>query len=230
MTSGARERRPVGVLALQGSFDLHVRALERLGVEVREVRRREDLDGIGALIIPGGESTTMSRLAREYGLLPELERALAGGLPAFGTCAGAILLGKGDDRPPRFGVVDAHVDRNAYGRQVDSFTSPVEVEGLDEPFHGIFIRAPRFRVDETAKVEILGRAGDEPVLIRGGGVWIASFHPELTSDLRIHRAFLESAGYEFSDARASGGTEREDRGSGADATQDATDGRMGRAR
>lgn len=200
------ERRPVGVLALQGSFDLHRRALERLGVEVREVRKPEDLAGIGALILPGGESTTMVRLARDYGLLPELERSLRGGLPAFGTCAGAILLGKGAGPPARLGVVDAEVERNAYGSQIDSFTAPVEIEGFDSPFPGVFIRAPRFRLPASPSVEVLGRLQSEPVLLRSEKIWLAAFHPELTSDLRLHRAFLASAGYEL--PRAPHGEER----------------------
>lgn len=183
----------VGVLALQGSFPLHARCLRRLGAEVRFVRKREHLDGLAALVLPGGESTVMSNLATAYGLFDDLRDAALQGLPMMGTCAGAIFLGLGDN-PPRLGVVPVHLQRNAYGRQVDSFTHEVDSQLFDAPFHGVFIRAPRIDLPAntaTTGIEILGTVRGEPVLIQCGSLLLATFHPELTDDLRIHRYFLE---------------------------------------
>jgi 5'-phosphate synthase pdxT subunit len=170
------------VLALQGAFREHARALERLGADVREVRLPTELDGLDGLVIPGGESTTMSRVAALYGIddaLRAYER------PILGTCAGMILL----DRD-HLGLADLVVERNAYGRQVWSFETDVELAGDPEPLRGVFIRAPRI-AELGPAVEILGRAGDDPVLVRDGRLLLAAFHPELTDDLRVHRLFLE---------------------------------------
>ncbi len=184
---------PIGVLAIQGSFPLHLRALERLGVESREVRKPADLDGIAGLILPGGESTVMSLLAREYGLFEPLQALARGGLPCFGTCAGAILLGRGEGQPPRLEAAPVELLRNAYGSQVDSFTAELTLEPFDRPFHGVFIRAPRIsRVDPPARV--LGSHGASPVLVQCGHLLLATFHPELTEDLRVHRHFVNSIG------------------------------------
>lgn len=184
-------RGPVGILAIQGSYPLHVRALRRCGVETREVRRPRDLDAVSALVLPGGESTTMVLLAREYGLLDSIRERAGDGCPMFGTCAGAILLGRGEERPERLALVDVEVARNAYGRQVDSFTADIRIAPLEEPFHAVFIRAPKFRIPPDSSVEVLATAGEDPVLVRSGPILLASFHPELTDDLRVHRYFLD---------------------------------------
>jgi pyridoxal 5'-phosphate synthase pdxT subunit len=170
------------VLALQGAFREHGRALRKAGAEVVEVRLPEQLDGLDGLVIPGGESTTITRLARLYGL-EEAIRAF--GRPVFGTCAGMILL----DRR-HLGLADLEVARNAYGRQVASFEADLDLDGDSEPFHGVFIRAPRV-TDVGADVEVLAELDGEPVLLQDGDVLVASFHPELTDDPRIHERFLE---------------------------------------
>jgi 5'-phosphate synthase pdxT subunit len=172
----------IGVLALQGAFREHLRALRRLDAEVVEVRKPEDLEGVDGLVIPGGESTTIMQLAELYGL-DEAIRDFGG--PIFGTCAGMIVL----DRD-HLGLGDFEVDRNAYGRQVWSFESDVHLAGDDLPLHGVFIRAPRLR-DLGAEVEVLGELQGEPVLVRDGRLLLAAFHPELTDDLRVHALFLE---------------------------------------
>ena len=169
------------MLALQGAFREHARVLRDLGADVVEVRLPEHLDGLDGLVIPGGESTTIMRLARLYGL-DEAIRAFTG--PILGTCAGMILV----DRA-HLGLVDLDVDRNAYGRQVASFEADVDVEGEVEPLRGVFIRAPRVRETGPA-VEVLATLDGEPVLLRQGRVLVASFHPELTDDLRVHERFL----------------------------------------
>ena len=172
----------IGVLALQGNFREHAAALERLGAEVVEVRLPEELDGLDGLVIPGGESTAMARLMRLYGL----EEAIRGfGAPVLGTCAGMILL----DRR-HLGLVDVDVERNAYGRQVSSFEADLRLAGDDEPLRGVFIRAPRV-ADHGPGVEVLAEHEGEPVLLRDGRFLVASFHPELTDDPRVHERFLE---------------------------------------
>jgi pyridoxal 5'-phosphate synthase pdxT subunit len=179
----AMERSPrIGVLALQGAFREHMRSLRRLGVERREVRLPEELDGLDGLVIPGGESTTIMRLARVYGLDDAIRR-FEGAI--FGTCAGMIVL----DRE-HLGLSDLALDRNAYGRQVRSFEADVELEGDELPLHGIFIRAPRLR-ELGENVEVVGTLDGEPVLVRDGRLLLASFHPELTDDLRVHELFLQ---------------------------------------
>jgi 5'-phosphate synthase pdxT subunit len=184
----------IGVLAIQGSFLLHLRALERLGIQGRKVRKPADLEGLSALIIPGGESTVMSLLAREYGLFPPLRDLGRRGLPILGTCAGAILLGRGEGLPPRLEIAPVNLLRNAYGTQVDSFTADLRLELFPDPFHGIFIRAPRIEEpagEAAAGTRVLGRHDGSPVLVESGNCLLATFHPELTEDLRLHRYFVE---------------------------------------
>jgi pyridoxal 5'-phosphate synthase pdxT subunit len=171
----------IGVLALQGAFREHAQMLRGLGADVVEVRRPEELDGLDGLVIPGGESTTIMRLARIYGL-DEAIRRFRGAI--FGTCAGMIVL----DRE-HLGLADLEVDRNAYGRQVQSFEAEVELAG-EEPLRGVFIRAPRIR-ELGEDVEVLGELDGEPVLVREGRFLLAAFHPELTDDVRVHQRFLE---------------------------------------
>ena len=180
--SPVQDQPRIGVLALQGAFREHVLALRRLGAEVVEVRLPEDLGGIDGLVIPGGESTTIMHLARLYGL-DDAIRDYQG--PIFGTCAGMIVL----DRE-HLGVADLEVDRNAYGRQVKSFEAEIELAGDDRPLRGVFIRAPRIR-ELGREVEVLGELHGEPVLVSEGRFLLASFHPELTDDPRVHELFLE---------------------------------------
>jgi pyridoxal 5'-phosphate synthase pdxT subunit len=191
--------RHVGVLALQGAFAEHRVALSRLGCLVTEVRTPAQLAVVDALAMPGGESTTMSRLLATSGLYDVLAERLADGFPVFGTCAGMILLanhvadGRADQRS--FGAIDISVRRNGYGRQVDSFEADLAVTGLDGPFRAVFIRAPK--VESVGDdVTVLASVDDTPVLVQGGvanNIVCASFHPELTSDVGIHRLFLSLA-------------------------------------
>lgn len=172
----------IGVLALQGAFREHARALRALGAEVIEVRQPTDVDGLDGLVIPGGESTTITLLAESFGLdsaLREFEK------PVLGTCAGTIVL----DRE-HFGLADVEVDRNAYGRQVKSFEADIELRDDAVPLRGVFIRAPRIRAIGPG-VEVLGEHEGDPVLVREGRFLLATFHPELTDDLRVHDLFLE---------------------------------------
>jgi 5'-phosphate synthase pdxT subunit len=179
----AMNARPrIGVLAVQGAFREHVAALRRLGAEVVEVRVPEQLVDVDGLVIPGGESTAIMRLVRRYGLEEALRRFEG---PVLGTCAGMILL----DRE-HLGLVDVEVDRNAYGRQVASFEAEVDVLGDERPLHGVFIRAPRVRRIGPG-VETLAELAGEPVLLRDGRYLVASFHPELTEDTRVHELFLD---------------------------------------
>jgi len=188
----------IGVLALQGAFAAHARVLTDLGAEAVEVRRPDQLDGVDALVMPGGESTTMSMLLESSGLFDPLAKRLADGLPVLGTCAGMILLAVEvvDGRPDQrsFGAIDLTVRRNAYGRQVDSFETDLDVPELGPaPFHAVFIRAPG--VDRAgADVDVLASWEDRPVLARQGAVTVAAFHPELSGDARIHSRFLEEVG------------------------------------
>jgi len=185
----------VGVLALQGGFGLHEQACRKLGYSVREVRDPVDLEGLSHLILPGGESTTLGLLIERRGLAQPLRRAIANGLPVFGTCAGAILLASeitGSDQF-RLGCLEVTIERNAYGSQVDSFETELTVEGMVgvNSLPGVFIRAPRIvRVGPT--VEVLARQAGDPVLVRQGTLVAATFHPELTESLEVHRWFLSS--------------------------------------
>ncbi|MEX2211509.1 MAG: pyridoxal 5'-phosphate synthase glutaminase subunit PdxT [Gaiellaceae bacterium] len=172
----------IGVLAVQGAFREHTVVLRRLGAEVVEVRKPEHLEGLDGLVIPGGESTAIGRLIRLYGLEDSIRRFQGG---VFGTCAGMILLDRN-----HLGLVDLEVDRNAYGRQVASFEADLALAGDDEPLRGVFIRAPRVR-DVGPGVEVLGELDGEAVLLRQGRFLVASFHPELTDDTRVHERFLD---------------------------------------
>jgi 5'-phosphate synthase pdxT subunit len=173
----------IGVLALQGNFREHAAMLRRLGAEAVEVRKPEQLEGLDGLVVPGGESTTFVRLMRLYGLEDAI-RAFQH--PVLGTCAGLIVL----DRD-HLGLVDVEVARNAYGRQVSSFEADLELAGEDEPLRGVFIRAPRVTAAGDG-VEVLAKLDGEPVLLRQGRFLVATFHPELTDDTRVHELFLES--------------------------------------
>jgi len=173
----------IGVLALQGNFREHVVMLRRLGAEALEVRKPEQLAGLDGLAIPGGESTTFMRLMRLYGLEDAIRRFEQ---PVLGTCAGLIVL----DRD-HLGLVDLRVERNAYGRQVSSFEADLQLAGEVKPLRGVFIRAPR--VEQVGDgVEVLGKLDDEPVLLRQGRFLVATFHPELTDDTRVHELFLDA--------------------------------------
>jgi pyridoxal 5'-phosphate synthase pdxT subunit len=167
---------------VQGNFREHAAMLRRLGADVVEVRKPKELEGLDGLVVPGGESTTFMRLMRLYGL-DEAIRAFEG--PIMGTCAGMIVLDK-----DHLGLVDLEVDRNAYGRQVASFEADLKLPGDDEPLRGVFIRAPRVR-STGAEVEVLAEHEGEPVLVRDGRILVASFHPELTEDARVHELFLD---------------------------------------
>jgi 5'-phosphate synthase pdxT subunit len=190
--------RRVGVLALQGDVREHTSVLTHLGAHVVAVKKPEHLAGLEALVLPGGESTTMARLLATSGLKDPLAASLADGLPAFGTCAGLILLSREvlDGRRDQwsFGALDVAVRRNGYGRQIASFETTLEVTGLGA-VPGVFIRAPK--IEEWAPgVEVLAYLdhgdGEHPVLVRQGPVWGSSFHPELTRDARLHQHFLDS--------------------------------------
>lgn len=185
----------IGVLALQGAFAAHAAAFARLGVDATEVRLPRDLESIDALVLPGGESTTMWHLLRTSDLLGPLATRLDAGLPAFGTCAGMILLAArvADGTPEQgsFAAIDIDVRRNAYGRQIDSFETDITVDGFETSFRAPFIRAPQI-VRLGAGVDALARVGEDVVLARQGKVLVAAFHPELTADDRIHRLFLQS--------------------------------------
>lgn len=186
----------IGVLAIQGDFREHKQMLEGLGVEAVEVRLPRHLEGVAGLIVPGGESTTIGMLAREYGLESAVrERVQQGSLALWGTCAGAIWIAK--DIPqypeqPRLGLMDISVQRNAYGRQVDSFEEDLEISVLPKPFHAFFIRAPII-LEVGEGVEVLCQHGPEIVLAKSGKMLAGTFHPELTKDSRLHRYFVELA-------------------------------------
>ena len=184
----------VGVLALQGAFEVHRQRLTSLGVDAPPVRTPSDLERVDALVLPGGESTTMSRLLTTSGLFDVLKGRLTDGMPVFGTCAGMILCATEvhDARPDQrgFDLIDLTVRRNGYGRQLDSFEVDLDVVGLDAPFHAVFIRAPLLeRIG--ADVEVLAVHDGVPVLVRSGRCTVAAFHPELTDDTRLHRLFVE---------------------------------------
>jgi len=190
----------VGVLALQGDFREHIAMLESIGTDAIEVRTPGDLEQCSGLVIPGGESTTIGKLATRYGLIEPIRERCADGMPAFGTCAGMIFLASATTEgfQPQLGVLDAAVERNAFGRQVDSFEADLAVTGLDEPMHAVFIRAPW--IDKVgADVEVLASVTDpegvvHPVLVRQGRILASSFHPELTGDTRLHQMLVDSLG------------------------------------
>ena len=205
----------IGVLALQGDVREHRAMLERAGAKTLAVRRPEEVARVDGIVIPGGESTTISKLARAFGVLDPLREALHAGLPGFGTCAGMIMLSEhieaGIAGQETFGGLDVVVRRNAFGRQVDSFEADLEVTGFDSPFHAMFIRAPWVEkvgqaVEVVARVSVVHR-GERPhaadavgriVAVRQGSLLATSFHPEITGDPRIHAMFVDMV-------RASGG-------------------------
>jgi 5'-phosphate synthase pdxT subunit len=174
----------IGVLAVQGAFREHAAILRRLGADVVEVRLPDQLEGLDGLVLPGGESTAITRLMRLYGL-DEAVKRFPGAI--FGTCAGMIVLGR-----ERLGLIDLEVERNAFGRQVASFETDLAIDGEEQPFHAVFIRAPRV-AEAGPGVDVLAEVDGHPVLAREGRVLVASFHPELTDDTRIHARFLELA-------------------------------------
>jgi 5'-phosphate synthase pdxT subunit len=190
----------VGVLALQGDVNEHVRMLESIGSSVVRVRTSEHLRAVDALVLPGGESTTIAHLLETSGLKDALGDLVDEGLPVFATCAGLILMSANvlDGRPDQwsYGALSVSVRRNGYGRQIASFETPLEVKGVGT-VNGVFIRAPKI-VEVDAGVEVLATfdqfedGGEHPVLVRQNAVWGASFHPELTSDSRLHRLFVDS--------------------------------------
>jgi 5'-phosphate synthase pdxT subunit len=187
----------VGVLALQGAFRAHGERLRSLGADPVEVRTPEQLTAVSGLVMPGGESTTMSNLLGSAGLFAPVAERIAGGMPVFGTCAGMILLADkildGRDDQLHFGVLDVTVRRNGYGRQVASFETDLDLDprlGFDGPFHGVFIRAPRVEAVGPG-VEVLAAFDGDPVLVRQGALLAACFHPELAADVRLHQLFLD---------------------------------------
>ncbi|MCL1587975.1 MAG: pyridoxal 5'-phosphate synthase glutaminase subunit PdxT [Actinomycetia bacterium] len=188
----------VGVLALQGDFREHIAMLRSIDVDTYEVRTPEDLERCDALVIPGGESTTIGKLATRYGLIEPIRQRCEDGMPMFGTCAGMIFLATATTGgfQPQLGVLDAAVERNAFGRQVDSFEADLTVSGLEDPIHAVFIRAPW--IDKIgADVEVLASVTEpggavHPVLVRQGRILASSFHPELTGDTRLHQLFVDS--------------------------------------
>jgi len=183
----------IGVLALQGAAAEHIQMLSALGAEAVPVRLPSELDGLEALIIPGGESTTISKLLSDYGLMEPIRRLAKKGFPIFGTCAGLVLLAK---KAPNLqmesiGVMDIEVERNAFGRQADSFEADLKIPALHNgTFHGIFIRAPIIEKAERG-VEVLCQLNGKPVAVRQGKLLACVFHPELTDDLRLHKYFLD---------------------------------------
>lgn len=192
----------IGVLALQGDFREHIHALELCGATVRTIRRPSELEGLHGLLIPGGESTTIDRLSRIFGLQEPLRARIAAGLPVYGSCAGMIMLAEriedGMHDQQTLGGLDMVVRRNAFGRQVDSFEAPVAIEGIDGPdFRAVFIRAPWVESVGTS-VEVIGTvsAGEATgriVAVRSGNLIATSFHPELTDDHRLHGLFVDIA-------------------------------------
>jgi len=187
----------VGVLALQGDFALHAAALARSGATAVEVRKPAELDGLDGLVIPGGESTTLLKLMEEWGFVPAIEKFHAEGNPIFGTCAGLIVLAREVDNPRQFslGLIDVGVERNAYGRQRESFeaSGAASLGGPPVPLEMVFIRAPRIRRVGPG-VDVLATHGGEPVMARQGTVLVATFHPELTADAAVHRYFCALTG------------------------------------
>jgi 5'-phosphate synthase pdxT subunit len=183
----------VGVLALQGDFREHCRVVADLGATPAEVRTAEELADVEALIVPGGESTTMGKLARAHGLVEPIRERARSGMPILGTCAGMIVMARRvDGGEPLLDLVDITVRRNAYGRQVESFETDVEVRGIAEPVRGVFIRAPQVE-DVGPEVEVLAEHEGRPVVARQGNLVVASFHPELVGETRLHEYLLARA-------------------------------------
>ncbi len=181
---------------MQGAFAEHIKALEAAGARTRLVRSREDLDGLDGIVLPGGESTTMTMLMERVGMLAPLRQAIERGLPTLATCAGMIVLAReitdGMADQKGLDLLDIAVRRNGYGRQVDSFEAPLQIDGLDgKTFPGVFIRAPL--VERTGDVEVIARHDGHPVAVRHGRITALGFHPELSGDLRLHREFVRLA-------------------------------------
>ena len=185
----------VGVLAMQGAFREHIRAFEELGASARPVRTPDDLASVDGVVLPGGESTTMDKLTRKFGLQEPLRRRIEADMPVLATCAGVILLARElrDGLPDQqtLGLLPIAVRRNAYGRQPESFECELDIAGLDEPFHAVFIRAPVIE-EIDAGVEVMATYGGAPVAIQSGQVMGLAFHPELTRDRRLHQLFLDT--------------------------------------
>ena len=181
----------IGVLALQGDFREHIEILKKLGIEPVEVRSVEDLKGLSGLIVPGGESTAIGNLLVDSGLLDGVRSFFYKGGPIWGTCAGMVLAASATTGPrqPLLGLMNALVERNGFGRQVHSFEKELEIEGFEEPFVGVFIRAPFFE-DVGPGVEVLGKVDGKVVAARGENILVTAFHPELTDDVRFHEYFL----------------------------------------
>ncbi|GAW93641.1 pyridoxal 5'-phosphate synthase glutaminase subunit PdxT [Calderihabitans maritimus] len=183
----------IGVLALQGAFREHRMAIKECGVDSIEVRKRQELEQVDGLIIPGGESTTMGRLLIDYDLMEPIQKKAAAGMPIYGTCAGLVLLAKEIEgsNQPRLGLMEMEVKRNAFGRQVDSFEADLQIPALgDTPFRGVFIRAP-YITRVGPEIEVLAKYDDKIIFARQGQFLASAFHPELTKDLRIHKYFLK---------------------------------------
>jgi 5'-phosphate synthase pdxT subunit len=189
MSEAAQDRPRVGILAIQGDFEAHAKLLEGLGAEPLEVRVPADLEGLDALIIPGGESTVITLGIEREGLAEPIRDLVGRGVPVLGTCAGMIML----DRE-HLGLLDIATRRNAFGRQLRSFEADVELQGLDGgPMHAVFIRAP-WVAEHGSEVEVLGRVDEHPVAVRQGNVLAVAFHPELAGDARLHRLLLSANG------------------------------------
>ena len=194
--SARTDRALIGVLAMQGAFAEHVRALEAAGARTRLVRAQAELEGLDGIVLPGGESTTMTMLMERVGLLEPVREAIRGGLATLATCAGMIVLARDvtDGMPEQkgLGLLDSGVRRNGYGRQVESFESPLHIEGMNgKEFPGVFIRSPL--VERTGDVKVLATYEGHPVAVRQDRIVALCFHPELTSDLRLHREFVRLA-------------------------------------
>ncbi len=191
MAGNEAEKSRIGVLALQGDVREHVEILKKLGVEAVEVRDVADLEGLHGLIVPGGESTAIGKMMAESGLLDGVRSFFYKGGPVWGTCAGMVLAASATTGPrqPLLGLMNALVERNGFGRQVHSFEKELEIEGFEEPFVGVFIRAPFFE-DVGPGVEVLGEINGRIVAAKGENILVTAFHPELTEDLRFHEYFL----------------------------------------
>lgn len=185
-----------GILALQGDVREHARALEAAGVTPVEVRYPEEIAAVDLVVMPGGESTTIGKLLHRFGLLEPLAERARAGMPLYGTCAGLILMARTidgpHDAPHRLDVMDVTVERNAYGRQIDSFETDLDIAGLTESFRAVFIRAPVI-AEAGADVEVLATHDGAPVLVRQGTLLASTFHPEMTGDNRVHRLFVDIA-------------------------------------
>jgi 5'-phosphate synthase pdxT subunit len=186
----------IGVLGLQGDVREHLAALQAAGASAVVVKHPHELSSVDGLVLPGGESTTIGKLLERFGLREPVRERVGAGMPLYGTCAGMILMAREtvgpEDAPTRIGVMDLAVRRNAYGRQLDSFEADLDVKGLKEPFHAVFIRAPA--VERLGQeVEILASLEEVPVLVRQGRLLASSFHPEMTGDARVHEMFVRIA-------------------------------------